>query len=113
MKILTLGEKIRKFRKRAGLSQLDLECKIHASSGSVSRIENGQVNPTKETVVGIAKALQLSRSEIALLFGIDIRDTTQLFQEATNILASSDLDEVLDRTVNDLIFKMGYLASCI
>ena len=110
---LTLGQIIRKFRNRAGLSQLDLECKIGAASGSVSRIESGRVNPTKETMVDIAKALHLSTSEIASLFGIDIRDTTQLFQEATTILASNELNEVLDRTVNDLIFKMGYLASCI
>ena len=43
----TLGNKIRAFRERAGLSQMQLELEIEMSPGSLSRIENNQVNPTK------------------------------------------------------------------
>lgn len=60
---LTLGEKIRKFRKRAGMSQLDLEVAIGAAAGSISRIENGEVNPTKETLSRIANSLSLKPSD--------------------------------------------------
>lgn len=49
---------------------MDLELKIEASPGSICRIEYGKVNPTKETLFAIAKALELSETETAYLFGI-------------------------------------------
>jgi len=110
---MTPGEKTRRFRKRAGLSQLSLELAIEASPGSLSRIESGKVNPTKETIIDIAKALELETKEIASLFGIEVYDNNHLFEETTRILSTHNLQEVLDRAVNNLIFKMGYLASCI
>jgi len=110
---MTLGQKIRRFRKRAGLSQLALELAIEASPGSLSRIENGKVNPTKETIIEIARVLELETREIASLFGIEVHDNNHLFEETTKILSTQNLQEVLDRAVNNLIFKMGYLASCI
>ncbi len=110
---MTLGQKIKRFRKRAGLSQLALELAIEASPGSLSRIENGKVNPTKETIIEIARVLKLKTSEIASLFGLEIYDRNHLFEEVTEILSTHSLQEVLDRTVNSLIFKMGYITSCI
>lgn len=110
---MTVGQKIKIFRKREGLSQLALEIEIGAASGHLSRIETGQINPTKEVIVDIAYALKLKTSEIASLFGIEIIDNNSIFEETTNILSTHDLAEVLDRTVNDLIFRLGYLASCV
>jgi transcriptional regulator with XRE-family HTH domain len=66
---ISLGDKIRNFRKRSGLSQLELESEIGASSGTVSRIENGEVNPTKETVQRIAEILELNNHELDYLIG--------------------------------------------
>lgn len=68
----SLGQKIYKFRKRVGLSQFDLELEIDAASGSISRVENDLVNPTKETLRKIAKALDLAKFEEASLFEIEI-----------------------------------------
>jgi transcriptional regulator with XRE-family HTH domain len=110
---MTLGQKIRHFRERAGLSQLKLEMEIGASPGHLSRIENGRIEPVKETIVDIAYVLKLNTFEIASLFGIDLSDINQLFEETTRILSTHNLEEILDRTVNELIFKMGYLASMI
>lgn len=110
---MTLGQKIRHFRKRAGYSQMQLELDIEASHGSISRIESDKVNPTKETIVDIAKTLELETIEIASLFGINLLNHNHLFEETTEILSSHNLEKVLDRTVNNLIFKMGYLASMI
>ncbi len=39
---MTIGENIRKFRERAGLSQLALEIEAELASGHLSRIENGK-----------------------------------------------------------------------
>lgn len=110
---MTLGQKIKQYRKRSGISQFNLELEIGAASGHISRIENGQINPTKEIIVDIAYALKLKTSEIASLFGIEIIDNNNIFEETTNILSTHDLMEVLDRTVNNLIFRLGYLASCV
>jgi len=43
------GRAIRKARLNAELSQMDLELAIGAAFGSISRLESGKVNPTKET----------------------------------------------------------------
>jgi transcriptional regulator with XRE-family HTH domain len=63
------GLRIRNFRKRAGLSQLALENEIGASSGYLSRVENGEINPTKETLNEIARILKLNDREQDYLMG--------------------------------------------
>jgi len=110
---MTLGQKIREFRKRAGMSQLSLELAIEASPGSLSRIENGKVNPTKETIIDIARVLKLETREIASLFGIEIYNGWHLFEETARILSTHNLQEILNLAVNNLTFKMGYIGSCI
>ena len=84
----TLGEKIRMFRKRAGISQSNLELEIDASFGSLSRIENDQTNPTKETLMKIAKVLNLREDEISYLF--QIRDPEISEEDIENIIKVSD-----------------------
>jgi transcriptional regulator with XRE-family HTH domain len=51
------------------MSQLELEAAIDSSAGAISRIENNQVNPTKETILNIAKILNLNNIEIDYLIG--------------------------------------------
>ncbi len=109
----SVGQKIRQFRKRAGISQFELENTIGLSPGHLSRIENGQIEPTKETIIDIAYALRLNTREIASLFGIEIPDYKHLFEEITKILSALNLQEVLYRIVNELVLKMGYIASVI
>jgi transcriptional regulator with XRE-family HTH domain len=72
----TLGQKIKMYRKRAGLTQFDLELDMDISFGSVSRFENNLVNPTKETLNKLALVLDLSASEKAALFGIEFVTNT-------------------------------------
>lgn len=68
---IEIGKRIKKLRTKRGLSQLDLELLINASSGSISRIENGKVNPTKETLASISRGLSLNYEEAIILFGIE------------------------------------------
>jgi len=51
------------------MSQLELEAAIDSSAGAISRIENNQVNPTKETILNISKILELNNTEIDYLIG--------------------------------------------
>lgn len=69
MNCYKVGKKVKTFRLRSGMSQLDLELEIGASSGSICRIERGITNPTKETLVKISNALSLSLTEKIGLFG--------------------------------------------
>lgn len=71
---VALGEKLRNFRKRAGMSQLELEAAIQTSPGVISRIEAGKVNPTKETLLQIGKVLNLKENDLADL--LEIRPIT-------------------------------------
>ncbi len=64
-----LGEKIKFFRQRAGLTQFNLELEIGLAQGAISRIESGKVNPTKETVFNIANILKLNNWELDYLIG--------------------------------------------
>lgn len=73
----TLGQKIKYFRTREGMSQFDLENNIGLAAGVVSRIENDQTNPTKETLLNIARQLKLSPFEIMYIFDINHDDPTQ------------------------------------
>jgi transcriptional regulator with XRE-family HTH domain len=68
-KLPTLGDKIMHFRKKAGFSQFELEIEIDASPGSLSRIEHGSTNPSKETLNKIAEALNLNFREVDYLNG--------------------------------------------
>jgi transcriptional regulator with XRE-family HTH domain len=69
MKPNIIGNRIQYFRKRSGLSQFELEMEIDASPGSLSRIEHGITNPSKETIHKIAKVLGLVHLEIAYMEG--------------------------------------------
>ncbi len=64
-----IGRRLKYFRQRVGISQLDLEIALDMSQGSVSRIESGKVNPTKETVLSIAGNLQMNDREISYVIG--------------------------------------------
>ena len=50
---------------------MQLELEIGASPGSLSRIENGQTNPTKETILAISYVLELDKKEIGYIFNTE------------------------------------------
>lgn len=100
-----IGSKIREYRKKAGLSQFDLENEIDASAGSLSRIENNEVNPTKETLSKISKVLNLKSSEVADLIGIEILTTEELVLAIQALSSSLDLNTTLQTAV-DIMFEL-------
>lgn len=73
---MSLGSRIQYFRKRADLSQFDLENEIGGSQGMLSRIENGSINPTKETLYKIADVLKLHYREFDYLMGMTSKPAT-------------------------------------
>ncbi|MCA9381043.1 helix-turn-helix transcriptional regulator [Candidatus Dojkabacteria bacterium] len=89
----SLGSKIRFFRNRYGISQFDLETEIDASAGTLSRIENNEVNPLKETILKISKILKLSNEEIDYLIGITAIPAAESEINAAIIEASDELNK--------------------
>jgi len=75
------------------MSQFDLENEIGASAGVISRIESGKVNPTKETVRGIAEALEMNNRELDYLIGVTANPPTE--EEANK--AIEEIDEYLNK----------------
>lgn len=64
------GYRIRYLRELRSTSQFQLEVNAKLAPGMLSRIENGKVNPTKETMWRVAKALNLALNECVYLFGL-------------------------------------------
>ena len=58
----SIGKKIRKKKKKKGLTQLDLVGRMHGDIDvtNISRIEAGRTNPTIFTLYRLADALEVS-----------------------------------------------------
>lgn len=52
-----LGEKVRKERKLAGLTQEQLAERCHVSTKHIANIEKGSMNPSYEILLAIARVL--------------------------------------------------------
>ncbi len=68
----TLGERIKFFRQRAEISQIQLELRAGISVGSLTRIERNKVSPTKETIAKIGTVLKLNAMELAYLYEVNL-----------------------------------------
>jgi transcriptional regulator with XRE-family HTH domain len=108
-----IGEKIKFFRLRAGLSQLDVELKMEASQGSVSRIETGEVNPTKETLWKLCEVLNITSTDAASLLGFDTKELANMIGISKKLNSTLDLDEILQCSVNDICFELKLAGACL
>jgi transcriptional regulator with XRE-family HTH domain len=61
---IKLGQNLRKFRLKKNLSQDNLAKILDVDRAYISNIENGRMNPTLSTLEKIAKALEISSSEL-------------------------------------------------
>lgn len=100
-----VGNKIKNYRQKLKLSQMDLELNMGAANGSISRIENGIVKPTKETLSKISKALKLKPSEVADLLGLKIFSPEELIVAINTFSKCLDLETTLQTAV-DIMFEL-------
>ena len=61
---MELGECLKKIREAKGLSQKEVALTCKMDMGNYSRIENGKTDPSFNTVVKIAKALDVELQEL-------------------------------------------------
>lgn len=70
------GERLRKLRTAAGLTQAELGNKINRGVTSISKYESGAMQPTLETAVELAFQLKVSLDE---LFGYENKSNISTF----------------------------------
>lgn len=87
----TFGERLRKARKRRGLSQMDVFDAIGISNKSLSRYENGDTAPNPETLKRLIRLYDVSSEYILGL-------TAEMGHSADN--ASPDGENLIDMTDN-------------
>lgn len=97
----TIGEKIREYRQKKGLTQDALAAELHISSQAISKWENGQTMPDINLLVPISKVLEISLND---LLGTDRREEFEqrwqqavpLGEEMTLLVAEEALEEFPD-----------------
>lgn len=66
MEKVKLAQEVKKLRKRKGLSQEELAYKAGLSLRTIQRVENGETEPTGETLKRISNAFDLSPEELII-----------------------------------------------
>lgn len=61
---MTTAENIKKARKKAGLTQAKLAEKLNTTQQNLAQYESGKRKPKRETLMKIAKALEISEQEL-------------------------------------------------
>lgn len=84
-----IGQRIKYFRTRSKNSQMDLELDTGCAFGSISRLEAGKVNPTRETVYNICNVLKLTDREVDYLTGPTSIPATKVEIELAKIEVAS------------------------
>ena len=59
----TLGKHVARLRKEKGYTQAELSALINKDFQSISRIENGKINPSAYLILQIANALEVEIGE--------------------------------------------------
>lgn len=114
---LPLGRKLYAFREDRKISQTKVEVETGLSFGTISRIENNVINPTKETLNRISTFLRLDSSEFNYLIGFNSvhpsrRDIDCIINRLKKNLSETDFPAyIIDSTFriwycNDLILKL-------
>lgn len=88
------GERLRKLRTAAGLTQAELGSKINRNVTSISKYESGAMQPTLETAVELAFQLKVSLDE---LFGYENKSNISTFG------LSDEQKEIVSRLI--LLFR--------
>lgn len=103
----TLGELIKNYRMEKGLSQLELEVGIGAAFGSLTKIENNKINPSKQSLHKIIEFLELPPMAAARLFNIDIGIISNVITQLNKLQNVTELNQLLDIALHDIRLHLG------
>ena len=87
-----IGEKIKEIRNRKKISQEKLAEMVSMNGRSIMRLENMQNTPTLETLIKIAKALDVSITD---LFQTEyLQDKKDIIAEVNNIMNKMPVEDL-------------------
>lgn len=95
-----VGERIKKFRKQKGLTQVKLAEKAGISRSYLADVESDRYNPSLTTLMDLAQALNVTASCFLDEKEIDFRNLIQLCKK--NGMSLNSLGEVLDISPKEL-----------
>ncbi len=107
------GELIKKLRKARKISQFDLELAIDAGFGSLSKIERGLVQPSKQTLARIIRTLQLPPHEVIALYGIDLSCYRDVISSINKIYAQTSLEDCLQMIADEINGNLKLVGTAI
>ncbi len=76
----TIGMNIRRYRKEAGMTQVELADKTFIQRSTISKYEKGILTPTPDNLLSIEKAFKLKEGTLAQKVAIAIPDTSALMR---------------------------------
>jgi len=94
------GEKLRAWRKRRGLSQLDLSVEAGTTPRYISFVETGRSRPGRDLVLRLAEALQLSlqdRNALLMAAGFPVVYTEHTLDHEALAPVRAIIERVLDK----------------
>lgn len=100
---MSVGESIKKQRKKAGFTQIQLAEKAKISRSYLADVERDRYNPSVETLKAIANALNISISELIQEQEID-------FNPELTDKDERDIQKELQRMIDELTNKNSYAA---
>ncbi len=108
-----IAELIRKFRTARNISQFDLELGINAGLGSISKIEQSKIEPSKETLTKIIEYLKLPAYEAMMLFGLNFKEHDNILAAIENIHAQTNLKNTLQACADGVSKVLNVSGSAI
>lgn len=100
---MTLGQKIRELREKAGMFQRELASKLEIGDGFLSKVENNQKTLKREDLIKISKLFNYSISELeALWIGTKLYEKIKDEEEALNALKVAE-QEIRYRKEYDIL----------
>lgn len=99
---MILGEQIKKYRKKAGLTQKQLGEKLGISQQQIAQYENGKRVPKIDALIKIANALNAKFSDL-----IPMNDTLEWISETIEEYRITRAYSAIDIAIKDNLDKMN------
>lgn len=106
-----IGQKLKIYRIRSGMTQLELENNLGLATGSLTKIESGKVFPGRETLIKFINCLNLNPHESAILLGFSVSKITEIIDVINNLMILKDEFEIAQEAVNQIPKILGLLGA--
>lgn len=100
---MSIGEKIKIHRKKAGLTQVVLAEKANMSRSYLADLERNRYNPSLDTLTAIAEALNINVSNL-----LDEEEKENSFEPKLTEKDEKDIQKELQKMIDGLEGKNGY-----